>query len=200
MKNPAKKPVVNKNERRFVTGIIETRAADDPDKMPVIFGYAALFDTDSEDMGFIESIATGAFDKALGDDVRCLFNHNPDFVLGRTTSKTLTLRVDNRGLYFECQLPETNQARDLVVSLNRGDVNQMSFGFRTINNRWDEDGETMRRVLLEVKLYDVSPVTFAAYPQTDVALRSMEHWQESNQPELPNYSMRKKRLRLIEAD
>ncbi len=143
-----------------------------------IVGYAAVFESLSEEMGFMgysfrEKIAKGAFSKTiLEDDVRALFNHNPDFVLGRNKAGTLVLSEDDHGLYFEISPPDTQWGRDLTVSIKRGDVTQNSFGF-SVNEKdetWDKKEKT--RTLNKVKLYDISPVTYPAYPQTEVFVRS----------------------------
>jgi len=154
-----------------------TRATDDePAK---IAGHAAVFNQLSEDLGgFREKIQPGAFKEAVKGDVRALVNHNSDKVLGRTKSGTLDLEEDDKGLAFELVLPDTQPARDLTASMERGDVDQMSFGFRTLEDKWEtKDGEDVR-TLVKVELFEVSPVTFPAYPQTDVALRSRDAWKQ----------------------
>ena len=118
-----------------------------------------------------------------GGDVRALWNHDPNHVLGRTKNGSLSLVEDAVGLAVSIRPPETQMARDALVLIERGDVSQMSFGFRTLSDRWHlEKGEEIRE-LVEVKLFDVSPVTFPAYPQTDVALRSLQAWREAH-PEM----------------
>lgn len=160
-------------ERMMVKG--EFRA-DDAGK--VITGHAAVYDQQSDMLGgwFVEVVKPGAFADTLREDVRCLFNHDPSLILGRTRSRTLRLFDDaNKGLRIECDMPETTLAKDLMVSIRRGDVDQMSFAFETIEDRWtwskDPNKPTLRE-LLKVKLFDVSPVTYPAYPQTDVAARA----------------------------
>jgi len=144
-----------------------------------IVGHAAVFNQWSEDLGgFREQIAPGAFAEAINaDDVRALFNHDTNQVLGRNRSKTLTLLEDSRGLMSEIILPDTQLARDLEALMKRGDINQMSFAFSI-----DQDGQTWKkagegpweRTITKVsRLYDVSVVTFPAYPQTDAAVRAM---------------------------
>lgn len=174
-------------ERRFFAAdrlSIETRDAG----RRVLRGHAAVFNQRSENFGgWFEVIAPGAFDEALQqDDVRALFNHNSDIVLGRTASKTLKLSVDERGLAVEIELPSTQTVADLVVApIERGDVSQMSFGFRTKTggSRWDEDADGMTiRTLTNLKLFEVSPVAFPAYPQTDVAVRSLDEWRAGRSP------------------
>jgi HK97 family phage prohead protease len=151
----------------------EIRAAGDG-KTPKIEGYAAVFNSLSEDLGgWFERIQDGAFTKTLEEmDVRALFNHDPNYVLGRTKNQKLTLREDNLGLAFENEPPDTQWARDLLTSIERGDIDQMSFGFRTIRDRWEQVGDQIIRTLVEVKLYDVSLVAFPAYPQTAASVRS----------------------------
>jgi len=154
----------------------ELRAvAKDDDKTPRITGYAAVFNKWSEDLGgFKEKISPGAFRETLKTaDVRALFNHDPNYVLGRTSAKTLSLEENNTGLKVQITPPGTQWADDLLVSINRGDISQMSFGFRVIEDDWHDKPSGIQRVIQEVELFDVSPVTFPAYPQTSVALRDM---------------------------
>jgi HK97 family phage prohead protease len=160
-----------------------------------IEGYAAVFNEFSEDLGgwsgykFREVIMPGAFKDCLAadPDVRCLFNHDSNLVLGRTKAKTLSLREDQKGLFFGCDLPETQTARDLLTSIERGDVDQCSFGFYARKQKFgreeDDDGNvTITRELHKVDLFDVSPVTFPAYPQTSVGTRSL--WPDGMPSEL----------------
>lgn len=160
-------------ERRiFTPGVIEIRKADD--KPIGIVGHAAMFNALSEDFGgWREQIAPGAFARSIaeGADVRALWNHNPEHILGRTKSGTLRLEEDDSGLAIHIDPPDTQVGRDLMVSIGRGDVSQMSFGFRTVRDDWNFDGPVAIRTLQDVDLFDVSPVTFPAYPQTDAALR-----------------------------
>lgn len=142
-----------------------------------IEGYAALFDTLSEDLGwFREKIANGAFAESLkrGDDVRALFNHDRNVVLGRSAAGTLRMQEDERGLRIEVDAPDTQAARDLMTSMERGDITQMSFGFVTERQEWDELTTPITRTLLQVRLLDVSIVTEPAYPQTAASVRSRD--------------------------
>lgn len=169
-------------ERRYTQGAIETRDVDGATGLS-LRGYAAMFGSLSADLGgFYERISPKAFNRTIQTaDVRALFNHNPDVVLGRTKSGTLRLDKDERGLIYEIDLPDTVQARDLHILVGRGDISQSSFAFRTIKDEWEiDDQERLIRTLHEVQLYDVSPVTYPAYTSTDVqtnsvALRSLAH-------------------------
>ncbi len=158
--------------------IAELRVRRDADNPVKIEGYAAVFDRDSENMGFIERIAPGAFKNALKkSDVRALFNHDSNIILGRMSAGTLELKEDKKGLFMSVTPPDTQLIRDMVLSpIERGDVTQQSFGFNIKSDEWkDLDKDIPTRTILEVnELFDVSPVTFPAYPDTDVALRSLE--------------------------
>lgn len=175
---------------------------------PRIAGHAAVFNTLSEDLwGFREQIAPGAFAKSLGkDDIRALWNHDPNIVLGRNRSGTLSLAEDERGLAIEIVTPDTQLVRDMVLSpIERGDVSQMSFGFRTISDEWRMQDGMPLRTLLEVDLFDVSPVTFPAYPDTDVAVRSLEAWRQEPESEVAraaraDLDLRRRRLRITEIE
>ena len=160
--------------RAFPLTEVRVEMGADQAMPPRIVGHAAVFNQTSEEIwGFHELIAPGAFAKTIQEaDVRGLWNHNPDYILARTKSGTLRLSEDNIGLAIEILPPDTQWARDLMVSMQRGDVDQMSFGFRTVKERWDGTVEQPLRTLLEVELFDVSPVTFPAYPQTDVGVRA----------------------------
>lgn len=154
------------------------------DDTPTITGHAAMFNQETDIGGmFREKIKKGAFSESIGkDDVRALFNHDPNFVLGRNKAGTLKMVEDRKGLAIEISPPDTQQARDLMVSMRRGDISQMSFGFQVQEESWrmGEDGESDVRTLKKVRLFDVSPVTFPAYEGTDVAVRSHVAWQKEN--------------------
>lgn len=164
-------------ERRFIPAR-ELRAAGS-DKNPRIEGYAALFNTRSEDLGgFIELIVPGAFAEAIpASDIRALWNHNPDEVLGRTKAKTLDVTEDERGLFMS-NTPPSWAARH-VETIKRGDVDQMSFGFVvapggatwTVEGK-GEDAVVLRTITKVQELFDVSPVTYPAYRATEVTVRS----------------------------
>jgi HK97 family phage prohead protease len=167
-------------ERRIVNlERCEVRTEGEGENAEAIFtGYAAVFNELSVDLGgFRERIAPGCFATTLagGADIRLLFNHNPDLILGRTAAGNVTITEDERGLKVEAPFPDTSYARDLQVSMARGDVNQMSFGFQARSDSWEHtDKETGLpiRELLVADLFDVSPVCFPAYPSTTSEIRS----------------------------
>lgn len=153
---------------------IEIRADKASDGSLRLIGHAAVFNKKSEEIfGFREIVLPGAFRNSLKkDDIRALWNHDPSFILGRNKAGTLRLKEDDVGLRTEIDLPDTQFARDLHQSVKRGDVDQMSFGFLTISDNWRKEDKITIRELVEVELFDVSPVTFPAYPQTDISARS----------------------------
>ncbi len=170
-------------ERRYMP-VTELRAIEGENGLRKITGYAAVFNKLSDDLGYFrEKIQPGAFRNTLkADDVRALWNHDSNYILGRNRSGTLSLSEDDHGLKIEIDPPDAQWARDLMTSIERGDVDQMSFGFRTITDSWQlVDGEDIR-TLIEVKLFDVSPVTFPAYPDTEVGLRSLEEHKKAAGP------------------
>ena len=142
----------------------------------VVVGHAAVFNSLSEDLGgFREKIMPGAFDDVLKNDVRAYFNHDPNFLLGRTSAGTLRLSVDEKGLRYELDVPNTTAGRDLKENLRLGNITQSSFAF-TIGkdgDSWErnEDGADIRIINKVNRLYDVSPVSLPAYPSAnDLAL------------------------------
>ena len=143
---------------------------------PVIEGYAAVFDARSEYMGFYEIVRPGAFKESIeaDADVKAVIEHQGGLLtLGRTKNRTLKLSEDSKGLHVEINPPATQAGRDAVELLRRGDIDQMSFSFTTIEDRWhSEDGEPVRE-LLRVELHDVAIVSNPAYPATTVGLRSI---------------------------
>lgn len=167
-------------ERRTFYGEVRAKGEKESRK---IAGYAAVFNEPTTILmrdgkgGYIEvieEISPGAFDDVLEDDVRALFNHDPNFILGRNTSGTLRLFVDDRGLGYEIEVPDTAIGRDLLKSIERGDVSQSSFGFEVADDQWDttKDGKDRRKITRLAQLYDVSPVTYPAYTTTEATARS----------------------------
>jgi uncharacterized protein len=168
-------------ERRYVASPIEMRGM--PGQGATLIGHAAVFNAIvTFEQWFREQVIPGAFKKSIKEsDVRALFNHDPNHVLGRNKANTLRLSEDDTGLAYEIDLPDTQLAIDLAKSIDRGDISQSSFAFSVVKESWDYPAkgstELPLRSLREVKLYDVSPVTYPAYEGTDVdlqrALRSL---------------------------
>jgi HK97 family phage prohead protease len=165
-----------------VTPMTETRAfktsceVRDTESGPTIVGYAAVFNSDSLDMGFIEQVDPGAFSKTLQEaDVRGLFNHDSNWLLGRSKAGTLRLSVDRTGLRYEidvnAQDPDGQRA---IAKVRRGDCDGSSFTFQTIRDEWNWEASPPQRRLLEVSLVDVGPVTYPAYPDATAAARALE--------------------------
>lgn len=177
---------MNKMQIRTM-GAIETRA--DEEKNPEIAGYFAVFDEVYEIFeGYAERIDPHAFDKSINGDIRALTDHNTAKVLGRTTAGTLSLKVDERGLYGVIAVnPNDREAMDLYARVKRGDVNQCSFGFVIDKARDDyrNDGSILTTIT-DLTLFEVSVCTFPAYESTEVEARAkeahahaLEAWRES---------------------
>jgi HK97 family phage prohead protease len=178
---------MSKEERRIITNA-ELRVVK-TGKATKLCGYASVYNVDSRDLGgFTEQIAPGTFDAVLATnpDVRCLVDHDPAKLLGRTASGTLSLRSDYKGLYYEVQMPDTTLGRDTLELCERKDISQSSFGFIVDSapgsETWyDAQGKEtskwggVRRVVRKVsQLFDVSPVqTMGAYPDATVQARSL---------------------------
>jgi len=161
-------------ERRTI--ITELRASGDGTSPKVITGHGAVFNQEAEIWDDIyEVVRSGAFSKTIQEaDVRALKNHNPDYILGRNKAGTLRLNQDDQGLAYEIDVdPNVSYANDLHSSIMRGDITQSSYAFLPVQQRWidREDGTTLRE-LLEVKLFDVSPVTYPAFEGADAQARS----------------------------
>ena len=165
----------SKLERRFAGQ--ELRVKRDDGAPTKLEGYAAVFNSDSCDLGgFIERLSPGCFSAnlATNPDVRALINHDPNLVLGRTKAGTLRLKEDNIGLRFECDLPDTQAARDLSVLIDRGDVSQSSFAMTVDNCDWTElAGGKWTRTIKQASLYDTSCVVYPAYEASSCSVRSL---------------------------
>jgi len=178
------KPIDNKYTRRFLKNKISVRMEGGGDesenKKTTVEGYAAVFNSWSEDLGwFREKISVGAFDTALQtSDVRALYNHDPNHLLGREKSGTLILSVDATGLKYTLALPE--HRHDIVELIERGDLAENSFAFTIANDEWVENPDgTTERLIHEVKgIRDIALVTYPAYAETSLALRSFNEWKE----------------------
>ena len=144
------------------------------DGSPHISGYFAVFNSNYEIApGMSESIAPGAFSKALSNDVRALINHDSTLVLGRTKAGTLALREDARGLWGDIAInPNDGDAMNLYERVKRGDVDQCSFGFEIISEETERrDDGSIHWTLTEVNLFEVSACTFPAYKETNISAR-----------------------------
>ena len=168
-----------KTERRTFDGPVELRQEGEKKK---IRGTAAVFYDGTPRTEYRmdfwkvrERIDPAAFDGVMGNDVRGLFNHDPNLVLGRTPN-TLRLTKTQRGLDYEIDPPDTTVGRDLLVNLERGDISGSSIGFRVAQDEWNEeaDGWTVRTLLEFEQLYDVSPVTYPAYEATKSEARNFD--------------------------
>jgi uncharacterized protein len=168
-------------EKRFNERRVEVRAGQRADGAAVsrIGGYAAVFYDGSPATeyelcpGYVERLMKGCFDNALaaGDDARCLFNHDPNHVLGRVSARTNRLTADAVGLAYECDLPDTQLGRDLPASIGRGDITGSSFSFDCVGETWRKENDLWIREITGVRLYDVGPVTFPAYAGTSSGVR-----------------------------
>jgi HK97 family phage prohead protease len=137
-------------------------------------GYAAVFNSPSEPMPFIERIRPGAFAKSLGEkrNIKMFLNHNSDVLLGATRSGTLRLSEDDRGLRVDADLPDTSAGRDTAALLKRGDIDSISFGFQVVKDEWSE--KQQHREIVEARLFEVSAVTgWPAYAATSATVREL---------------------------
>jgi HK97 family phage prohead protease len=173
-------------ERRMLAGEVRSLRRADGDTAEVIQGMAALFNAETQIgydwWAFREVIRPGAFTRAVAeDDVRGLFNHDPNLVLGRNRAGTLRLEETGEGLRYEIDPPDASYARDLVQSIRRGDVTGSSFMFTVRKETWTDppegSAELPLREILEAELYDVSPVTFPAYDETTVSAHARDRLQ-----------------------
>ena len=169
---------------------IETRVDSTEDGRDLVVGHASVYDSRSNNLGgFYEFIERGAFTEELiaNSDVRALINHDPNLILARNTSGTLNLTADERGLKYEFEMPETSYGKDLAVSMKRGDITQSSFAFTVADDSWEtRDGMDVRTINKVKRLFDVSPVTYPAYPDADnlvIAQRGLSVYKEKQERE-----------------
>lgn len=168
-------------QNKEIRGISKEIRANSEGEKCIIFGYAAVFESDSENLGgFIERIAPGAFDNANFEECRALFNHDNNFVMASVKADTLKLEVDERGLKYEFEVPGSGVFYDQVyMPIQRGDIDQSSFAFSLDwsqkADHWENiDGTTVRTIIQIDQIYDISPVTYPAYQDTSVSARSKE--------------------------
>lgn len=185
-----------KLERRALTAPLEIR-----DDGQTVAGYAAVFNSETDIGGaFREKIAPGAFSPSLNGDVRALWNHDTGQVIGRTKAGTLRLNEDDHGLAVEIDLPDTQAGRDLRENMRLGNVDGMSFGFRVTKQEWDETGAIPLRTIQEVELFEVSAVTFPAYEDTEIALRSLDDERAEREKKERNAAAAKARIAARKAE
>jgi HK97 family phage prohead protease len=171
-------PTDQRETRIFMLSSVELEQRDD-DLAPRIILHPVIFDVKSEPLMFFrEIIRPEAIDRTIREktDVRALIDHDPSKILGRLSAGTLRLSKERKGLRAEIDPPNTSYARDLIVSIRRGDITGGSFSFRVITDQWHTENDEEIREVLDMEVYEVSAVTFPAYPQTNAALRSLEHW------------------------
>lgn len=191
-------------DRRAFVGEIELRKAADGSASPgTLIGYGAVFNKLSLDLGcFREQIAPGAFAGCLADDVRGLVNHEECLLIGRTPAGTMRLSQDDVGLRCEIDLPDTTVGRDVAENVRLRNMTGMSFSFIVDVDTWDWSGTVPIRTIERVKqLFDVGPVTFPAYDQTTVAMRSYTAASAARTAPTasPSLSLAKARQRLADA-
>ena len=179
-----KYPKITGSERRYFDSELGVETRADGAKSRRVVGYALKFNTLSRDLGgFQERINPDALEGVDLSDVVALFNHDKNMILARTSSKTLALSVDNVGLRYQFDAPETSAGNDLLVSIQRGDVAGSSFAFCTNEDDWEMVGYIVIRSIKKFeRIVDVSPVVFPAYAEADVAKRSLDHWKLENTP------------------
>lgn len=182
-----------KEVRRIHVDKLEVRTIEGTENR-VVGGYVNKFNQQSTLMRdrwgdeFVEVISESAFNKTLETkSQKALWNHNTDLVLGSVSAGTLNLFVDGIGLRCEITLPNTTWGNDAYESIQRGDVDGMSFGFRCVEDMWSktqyEDREIYKRTILEVELFEVSPCVFPAYPDSQINCRSLESFKEEHKNE-----------------
>lgn len=164
---------MNRKNRQSRTANTEFQTREDGDSL-TIEGYFAVFNSNYElGLGMSESIAPGAFTNTLADDIRALVNHDTTLVLGRTSSHTLEVRQDEHGLWGKIQInPNDQDAMNLYARVKRGDVSQCSFGFDILDEEPERRGEKTHWTIKDIKLYEVSCVTFPAYKETAIEARA----------------------------
>ena len=187
----SKRTNVEKEIRTFEVKDLELRQEGESNK---VVGYASVFNTLSNDLGnFREIIAPGAFDGRLDDDVRLMVNHE-GLPLARTTNGTMRLSTDDTGLKYEAEIANTSTGRDILELLKDGTVNQSSFAFTVEDDSWEvSEGINVRTINKVSRLYDTSIVTYPAYNQASVALRSLEAWKKEEDEKVMKENLEKEK-------
>lgn len=173
---------IDGEERRFFAAPVECRAENDEQFLE---GTAVVFNSPADLRAFTEEIDVRAFDEVWeGSDVRALFNHDPNIVLGRRNAGTLELRKTEKGITYRVKYnPNDPDHVRVMEKVKRGDVSQSSFSFRVAKDEWTtRNGKDHRKIMKLERWGDVSPVTYPGYPDTKVAARSLDQVkQEENQ-------------------
>lgn len=159
---------------------VEVRQNDDGKR--TLTGYAVKWGLRSSKIAnrFFEVFEKGSFRESLeNSDIRALWSHDKSKVLGRTKNGTLRLTEDDIGLRFELDLPNTTLGNDVFESINRGDVDGVSFGFRNAISKWNKQtpNEVVRSIN-KAELFEISPVGFPAYPDTTVSVRDLDSFEQ----------------------
>lgn len=164
-----------KNIRDFKSSFKITRDETTPEER-IVEGYFALYESETELWeGSYEIISKGAFDNTLNKDVRALWNHNTQYVLGRSKNGSLSLKADDKGLFGTIKLPNTQYANDLYELVSRGDIDQASFGFNILDEELEELASGgYRWRIKDIDLHEISVVTFPAYENTTVQAREKQ--------------------------
>ena len=186
-------------ERRFFASKVGFETREGAVDENIIEGYAAVFNKDSEDFGgWLERIAPGAFDEVLSDDAVALFNHDPNQVLGRN-GVNVKLTQDTIGLKYRIKLPNTTLANDMRQLIKDEIISQSSFAFTVRTQEWEhsKDKPSIRTIRKVERLYDVSPVTYPAYPDTSVGTRSFNDNKPALGLELRERELKLKKLKTI---
>lgn len=191
------------SEKRFFTSpfVVEKRGGETEPTTNTIVGYAFKYNVLSNVLGwgFREEILVGSLEGCDLSDVICRSYHSDNHIIGRTTSGTLRLIPDEIGLRFECDLPNTQPGRDILELITRGDINSCSFEFYLKEDSWGEDanGIPTRSIRSFRKITDVAPVVRAAYPETELAKRSFDQFQDESKPKAPfRRELAKRKLQL----
>lgn len=192
-------------EIRVYSADCEIRQIEETNEIKVS-GYAALFNHESRDLGFIETIEKNAFDGRLEDNVILTFNHDQNLILDRNHGGTLKLSTDDKGLRYDATLPNTSTGKDVAELMRRGLLYESSFAFTIAEDgsEWRKEGDVHKRNITKIeRLYDVSIVGVGAYSNTDVALRSLEEFKalenknsDSDDTHLKNINFKQNELKL----
>jgi len=198
MKNESKKL----EYRNFTAEKLQVQESREQGERAKIVGYASVFNSDSEDLGyFVEQVRAGAFKRTLKEqpDVRALVDHDTGKVIARTINGTLELKEDGKGLLATIIPANTTVGNDILENVRNGNIDKMSFGFSVREDSWGTKNGKMYRELIDVDLYEVSLVAFPAYPDTSANVRSLMEIAEvgKNKLKVQDEALRNKNLRQI---